>query len=87
MEQVRLTLGHQSTSRNSLCNEVHCESESVSRSVVSESLRPPLTVAHQAALWISLSKNTGVGCHALLQEIPTQGSNLVSHIAGRFFTI
>ena len=28
-------------------------------------------------------KNTGVGCHALLQGIfPTQ----VSHIAGRFFT-
>ena len=30
-------------------------------------------------------KNTGVGCHALLQRIfPTQGSN---HMAGRFFTI
>ena len=32
-------------------------------------------------------KSTGVGCHALLQGIsPTQGSNLVSHTAGRFFT-
>ena len=34
------------------------------------------------------SKNTGVGCHALLQGIfPTQGSNQVSHTAGRFFTV
>ena len=31
--------------------------------------------------------NTGVGCHALLQEIfPTQGSNLVSFISCGFFT-
>ena len=30
--------------------------------------------------------HTGVGCHLLLQGIfPTQGSNLVSCIAGRFF--
>ena len=36
----------------------------------------------------SPSKNTGVGCHALLQGIfPTQGSNQVSHIIGRFFTV
>ena len=41
----------------------------------------------------SPGKNTGVGCHALLQGIfPTQGSNLYPHvscgscIAGRFFT-
>ena len=35
----------------------------------------------------SPGKNTGVGYCALLQEIfPTQGSNQVSHIAGRFFT-
>ena len=33
-------------------------------------------------------QNTGVGCHFLLQGIfPTQGSNRVSHTAGRFFTI
>ena len=32
-------------------------------------------------------KNTGVGCHFLLQEIfPTQGSNLTSCTAGIFFT-
>ena len=39
----------------------------------------------------SPGKNTGVGCHALLQGIfPIQGSipvSYVSHIAGRFFTI
>ena len=34
-------------------------------------------VAHQASLWDSPGKNTGVGCHFLLQGIfPTQGSNL-----------
>ena len=32
-------------------------------------------------------KNTGLGCHFLLQGIfPTQGLNLVSFLAGRFFT-
>ena len=32
--------------------------------------------------------NTGVGCHSLLQGIfQTQGSNLGSHMTGRFFTI
>ena len=36
----------------------------------------------------SPGKNTGVDCHALLQGIfPTQGSNQVSCIAGRFFTV
>ena len=36
----------------------------------------------------SPGKNTGVGCHALLQEIfPTQGSNPGLLTAGRFFTI
>ena len=36
----------------------------------------------------SPGKNTGVGCHALLQGIfPTQGSNPGLPIAGRFFTI
>ena len=36
------------------------------------------TVARQAPLFMdSPGKNTGVGCHALLQGIfPTQGSNL-----------
>ena len=40
-------------------------------------LATPQTVAHQAPLSTGLSKNTGVGCHFLLQGIfPTQGSNL-----------
>ena len=50
--------------------------ESVSHSVISNSVTP-WTVAHQAPLpWNSPGKNTGVGSHSLLQEIfPTQGSN------------
>ena len=40
--------------------------------------------------WDSPGKNTGVGCHSLLQGIfPTQGSNLrlmSPALAGRFFT-
>ena len=38
---------------------------------------PVWTVAYQPSLsWVYPSKNTGVGCHALLQGIsPTQGSN------------
>ena len=41
------------------------------------------TVAHQAPLpWDSPGKNTGVGCHALLQGIfPTQGSEPASPAA------
>ena len=38
--------------------------------------------------WDFPGKNTGVGCHFLLQGIfPTQGSNQVSCIAGRCFTL
>ena len=38
----------------------------------------PWTVAHQAPCpWDFPGKDTGVGCHSLLQGIfPTQGSNL-----------
>ena len=44
------------------------KSESVSHSVVSDSLRPPWTVACQAPLSMnSPGKNPGVGYHALLQ--------------------
>ena len=49
------------------------ENESVSRSVVSNSLQP-----HGLYLcpWNSPGKNTGVGCHCFSQGIfPTQGSN------------
>ena len=54
-----------------------CISESDSHSVGSDSLWP-----HGLP-----GQNIGVGSLSLLQEIfPTQGSNPVSYIAGRFFT-
>ena len=48
-----------------------------SRSVVSASLQPcGLQPARFLCQWDSPSKNTGVGCHFLLQvTFPTQGSN------------
>ena len=54
------------------------ESKSVSCSVVSDSLRPHgLYPARLLCPWDSPGKNTGVGCHSVLQGIfPTQGSNL-----------
>ena len=65
-------------------------SEWVSKShlVVSDSLWPHgLQSSRPLCPWDSPGKNTGVGSHSLLQGIfPTQGSNQVSHIAGRFFT-
>ena len=36
----------------------------------------PMDCACQAPLWNSRGKNTGVGCHFLLQGIFPQGSNL-----------
>ena len=58
-------------------------------SVLSDSLWPcRLQPTRHLCPWNSPGKNTGVGCHALLQEtIPIQGSNQVSSIAGRLFTI
>ena len=49
----------------------------LSHSVVSHSWWSyKLQSARLLCLWDSLGKNTGVGCHALLQRIfPTQGSN------------
>ena len=49
----------------------------LSRRVVSDSLRPHrLWLSRRLYSWGSLGKNTGVGCHALLQGIfPTQGLN------------
>ena len=48
-----------------------------SRSVISDSLQPcGLQPTRLLCPWDSPGKNTGVGCHALLQGIfPTQGSN------------
>ena len=51
---------------------------------MSDSLRPHGLLCP----WDSQGKNTGVRCHSLFQGIfPTQRSNPVSCIAGRFFTI
>ena len=58
-------------------------------SVVSDSMIP-WTVPNQAPLcpWDFPGKNTGMGCHFLLQGIfPTEGSNWVSHTVGRRFTL
>ena len=60
-----------------------------SRSVMFDSAIP-WTVTYQAPLscWDFPGKSTGVGCHFLHQGIfPIQGSNRVSRIAGRRFTI
>ena len=62
----------------------------VSHSVVSDSLWPHgLYITCQASHpWDSPGKNTGVGCHFLLQGIfQVQGSTQVSYIVCRFFTI
>ena len=50
---------------------------SVSCSIVSDSFATPWTITHQALLSTEFSnKNTGVGCHFLLQGIfRTEGSN------------
>ena len=49
----------------------------LSHSVMSDSLQPHgLSLPGSSVHGDSLGKNTGVGCHALLQGIfPTQGSN------------
>ena len=56
---------------------LNVECESVSCSVVSDSLWPhELWLTRLLCLWNSPGKNTGVGSHTLLQGIfPTQGSN------------
>ena len=55
------------------------ESECIGHSVVSDSLQSHgLWPTSLLCPWNSPGKNTGVGCHSLLQEIfPTQGSNLL----------
>ena len=60
----------------------------VSHSVLSNSLWPyGLQPTRLLCPWDSPGKNTGMGCHALLQGIfLTQGSNLSLLISGRFFT-
>ena len=56
-----------------------CHNGSVNCSVVSESSQPHRLLTRLLCPWNSPSKNAGVGCHSLLQEIfPTQGLNLGS---------
>ena len=57
-------------------------SVSESCSVVADSLRPHGLYGS----WNSLGQNTGVAFPFSRGIFPTQGSNPVSHIAGRFFT-
>ena len=48
----------------------------LNHAVMFDSFATPWTVTHQAPLWNFPGKNTGVGCHFLLQGIlPTQGLN------------
>ena len=75
IERDRACPGWQRYGRRRCCAPGHL---SVSRSVVSDSLRPhglqPPKLLH---LWDSAGQNTGVSCHALLQgDLPEQGLNL-----------
>ena len=68
----------------------HVESESVSRSFVSDSLQPHgLGPARFLCQWNSPGKNTGVGCHSFLQGIfPNLGLNLgLAHCRQIFYHI
>ena len=53
---------------------------------MSESLVTPRTIGRLLCPWNFPGKNTGVGSYFLLQEIPTQGSDLCVLSAGGFFT-
>ena len=65
---------HNATVRRLACS---LRKWSVSSLVMSDSLLPHGMAARLLCPWNSPGKNTGVGCHFLLQEIfPTQGSNL-----------
>ena len=70
-------------------SHIFLEAESDSRSVMPDSATTHgLQSTWLLCPWNSLGKNTGVGCHSLLQGIfPIQGSNPISRIAGRFFPI
>ena len=78
----RLLLTHASAGdpqrvRQNLATEQE-QSENVSCSVTSDSATPwTMQPARLLCAWDSPGKNTGVGCHSLLQGIfPTRGSNL-----------
>ena len=73
---------------NQLTNDMKWKERKWNRSVVSNFLWPHgLEPARLLYPWDFPGKNTGMDCHFLLQGIfPTQGLNLVSCIAGGFFT-
>ena len=51
----------------------------LSHSVVSNSVPPPWTAVHQAPCpWDSPGKNTGVGCHVLLQCMKVKSESEVA---------
>ena len=67
---------------------VWATAHSVSRSVKSDSLWPHGQPARLLCPWDLPGKNTGVGCHFLLQgSSQPRDQTLVSYIAGAFFTI
>ena len=75
--------------RPTISPHFHNNSVCVSSSGMAHSLQPRgLKPAKLHYPWKFLGKNTGVGCHYLLQGIfLTQGLNLVSCTADRFFTV
>ena len=77
---------HTSVGAVAMCT-YECVCVCVSCSVMFESLQPHgLWPARLLCPWDSPGKNTGVGCHFLLQGIfPTQGSNLGPLPCRRFF--
>ena len=84
-ENVSQIWGMMSEGKEQPRHEVKCQSPSHVRVFATLwTVAPPRFLCP----WDSPGKNTGVGCHSLLQGIlPTQGSNPVSCIAGRFFTV
>ena len=85
LERLRREMANESTATTSPNDTVtsciftlnHLLNESVSHSVVSDSMRPyGVWPARFLCPWNSPGKNTGVGCHVLLQGIfQTQGLN------------
>ena len=77
-----------SNSRPQKCSSTYCMHACSAASVVSDSLQPHgLQPISLLSPWDFPGKNTGVGCHALLQGIfPTQGSNPCLPLADGFFT-
>ena len=75
---ISYTMQYKSFTTNSInIPDLLCESESVSHSVMPNSLQPHgLQPTSLLCPWDFLGKDTGVVCHFLLQRIfPTQGSN------------